>query len=107
MFKPLDEEVAACDLASKRPNFSVYARDEAMMNGSRGAWVVPTDLPNKDWGPIRSTYWGKPKAGDPDQFLLGAVEPFCNFFAASRSVQIFSIIPAPSLVPASGTAIPA
>jgi hypothetical protein len=94
MFKPLDEEAAACDLARKRPNFSVYARDKAMMNGTRGAWAVPSDLPSKDWGPIRSTYWGKPNAGDPDQFLLGAVEPFCKFFAASRSAQIFSIVPA-------------
>lgn len=95
MFKQLDEEVAACDLASKRPNFSVYARDKAMMNGTRGAWVVPAELPSKDWGPIRSTYWGKPQATDPDQFLLGAVEPFCKFFAASRSAQIFSTIPTP------------
>jgi hypothetical protein len=97
MFKSLDEEVAACDLASKRPNFSVYARDKAMMNGSRGAWVVPADLPSKDWGPIRSSYWGKPKASDPDQCLLGAVEPFCKFFAASRSAQIFSAaLPVPT-----------
>ncbi|HEY2345168.1 MAG TPA: SIR2 family protein [Xanthomonadaceae bacterium] len=90
MFKPLDEEIAACDLASKRPNFSVYARDKAMMNGIRGAWAVPNDLPSKDWGPIRSTYWGKQGSTDPDQFLLGAIEPFCRFFAASRSAQIFS-----------------
>ncbi|ARP63406.1 SIR2 family protein [Mesorhizobium sp. WSM1497] len=96
MFKALDEEVAACDLASKRPNFSVYARDKAMMNGTPGAWVVPAELPSKDWGPIRSTYWGKPQSADPDQFLLGAVEPFCKFFAASRSAQIFSPIPAPT-----------
>jgi hypothetical protein len=105
MFKPLDEEAAACDLASKRPNFSVYARDKAMMNGTRGAWVVPTDLPSKDWGPIRSTYWGAPKSGDPNQFLLGAVEPFCKFFSASRSAQIFSVAPiTPSVTPPATTA---
>lgn len=93
MFKSLDEEQAACDLASKRPNFSVYARDKAMMNGTRGAWVVSTDLPSKDWAPIRATYWGNQKEGEPNQFLLGAVEPFCKFFAASRSAQIFSVTP--------------
>ncbi len=97
-FKPLDEEQPACDLASKRPNFSVYARDKAMMNGMRGAWAVPADLPSKDWGPIRSTYWGKPKAGEPDQFLLGGIEAFGRFFAASRSAQIF----APVVIPAGG-----
>lgn len=90
MFKPIGEEIAACDLARKRPNFSVYARDKAMMNGISGAWAVPIDLPSKDWGPIRSTFWGKPNPTDPDQFLLGAVEPFCRFFAASRTAQIFS-----------------
>lgn len=93
MFKPLDEEEAACDLASKRPNFSVYAPDKAMMNGTRGAWVVPTDLPSKDWGPIRSTYWGKPTETEPSRFLLGAVEPFCSFLAASRSAQMISAPP--------------
>lgn len=107
MFKPLDEEVAACDLASRRPNFSVYARDKAMIYGTRGAWVVPADPPSKDWGPIRSTYWGKPKASDPDQFLLGAVEPFCKFFAASRSAQILSTIPTPPPTAFPAPAVPA
>lgn len=106
MYKTLDEEFAACDLASKRPNFSVYARDRAMMNGTRGAWNVPTDLPSKDWGPIRSTYWGKPKSGDPEQFLLGAVEPFCKFFAASRSAQVFSTASTPVSTATSAPIIP-
>lgn len=92
-FKPLADEVAACNLASRRPNFSVYARDKGMMNGTRGDWVAPADLPSKDWGPIRSTYWGKLKADEPNQFLLGAAEPFAKFFAASRSAQIFSPLP--------------
>ena len=90
MHKTLDEESAACDLARKRPNFSVYARDMAMMNGVPGEWVVPSELPSKDWGPIRSTYWGRPSEADSDQFLLGSVEPFCQFLAASRSTQVFS-----------------
>ncbi|WP_429232220.1 SIR2 family NAD-dependent protein deacylase [Inquilinus ginsengisoli] len=98
-FKTLAEEGAACDLARKRPNFSVYARDKAMINCTAGPWVVPADLPSKDWGPIRSTYWGQAKGSDPEQFLLGAVEPFCKFFAASRSAQIFSPIAAPSAAP--------
>jgi SIR2-like protein len=95
MFRPLDEEKAACDLASKRPNFSVYAPDKAMMNGTRGAWVLPADLPSKDWGPIRSTYWGRANADGHDQFLLGAVEHFCKFFSASRSAQVFSAVTTP------------
>jgi len=97
-FKTLAEETAACNLASKRPNFSVYARDGAMMNGVAGNWRLPPDLPSKDWAPIRSTYWGKPSAGDPDQFLLGAVEPFCRFFASSRTAQTFASSPTPAPV---------
>lgn len=97
MFKPLEQEPSACDLARKRPNFSAYSPDKAVMNGTLGAWVLPSELPSKDWGPIRSTYWGKPPSGGPDQFLLGAVEPFAKFFSASRSSQVFSPLPAPMI----------
>jgi hypothetical protein len=89
-FKPLEEESAACDLAKRRGNFSVYSPDQAKVNGARGRWVVPSELPSKDWGPIRSTYWGPPATGEPDQFLLGAIEPFAKFFSASRSMQAFT-----------------
>lgn len=89
MFKPLAEEVAACDLGSKRPNFSVYSPDRAMMNGVQGPWRVPSELPSKDWGPIRSTYWGQPKADGPTQFLLGDIQRFAAFLAASRSIQVY------------------
>lgn len=92
-FKPLAEETAACDLASRLPNFSVYARDKAVMNGIPGPWVLPADLPSKDWGPIRASYWGQPNPADPQQFLLGAIEPFCKFFASSRSAQAFGAAP--------------
>jgi SIR2-like domain len=40
-FKNLSEEVAACDIAAKQPNFSIYARDQGMMNGVAGKWQVP------------------------------------------------------------------
>ena len=98
-FKTLAEEGAARNLAIRRPNFSLYARDAGMMNGTEGRWVVPNDLPSKDWGPIRSTYWGKPNATDTDQFLLGAVEPFARFFAASRSAQMFTPTPVEAVTP--------
>ena len=99
-FNPLNEETAACDLAKRRPNFSVYSPDQAKVNGTRGRWVVPSELPSKDWGPIRSTYWGAPSKDAPDQFLLGAIEQFSRFFSASRSMQAFTTA-APS-VPATG-----
>lgn len=87
-YKILDEEGPACNLARRLPNFSVYARDQAKVNGTRGAWKAPAELPSKDWGPIRSTYMD-----DKGNFTLGAIEPFARFFAASRSVQAFPTQP--------------
>lgn len=98
-FKEIAEEVAACDLARRRPNFSVYAKDEGMVNGTEGPWVAPSELPSRDWGPIRSTYWAPRNPGEPPQFLLGAVEPFARFFSASRSSQAFLPPPPPPPTP--------
>ncbi|KAF0114064.1 SIR2 family NAD-dependent protein deacylase [Pseudotabrizicola sp. L79] len=103
-YKMIEEEGPACDLARRLPNFSVYARDQAKVNGIRGAWKAPAELPNKDWGPIRSTYLDK-----DGHFMLGAIEPFARFFAASRSVQAFPAAPTstPTLAtssPTTGTA---
>jgi hypothetical protein len=53
-YKGIAEENAACDLAARQPNFSIYAPDQGMMNGIAGKWQIPSDLPSKDWGPIRS-----------------------------------------------------
>lgn len=92
-FRSLAEEEAACGLANRVPNFSVYARDSAIINGIAGPWVVPPDLPSKDWGPIRASYWGQPTPSDSQQFLLGAIEPFAHFFASSRSAQAFAASP--------------
>jgi hypothetical protein len=94
-YKTLAEEGSACDLAGRQPNFSIYARDQGMMNGVAGKWQIPADLPSKDWGPIRSTYWGKTDGAGPDHFLLGAIEPFARFFASSRTAQIFAPPPPP------------
>lgn len=89
-YKNLEEERSACDLARRLPNFSVYAPDQAKVNGMRGPWKAPSDLPSKDWGPIRSTY-----LDTNGNFTLGGIEPFARFFAASRSIQAFSTLPTP------------
>ncbi len=102
-YKKLEEENAAADLAARRPNFSVYARDRAIINGMPGPWVVPHELPSKDWAPIRQTYWARPNAGEPEEFLLGAIEPFAEFLAASRSAQAFAAPVAIPAVSATGT----
>jgi hypothetical protein len=82
-FKKLDEELCARELGSRLPNFSVYARDGAIINGSLGKWSTPSALPTPDWGAIRSSYWNN------NEFTLGAMENFGAFFAASKSPQAF------------------
>jgi hypothetical protein len=89
-FRPLAEETFACKLGARLPNFSVYARDAALVNGTQGPWRVPSELPFKDWGPIRASYWAAPSKGELEQFLLGGIEPFARFLSASRPSQAFA-----------------
>jgi SIR2-like domain len=94
-FQKLANEICALELGRRLPNFSVYARDAAVVNGSEGAWQVPAELPTKDWGPIRSSYWASPADGAPPEFTLGAIESIARFFSSSRSTQIFTLPVAP------------
>ncbi|PPT62025.1 SIR2 family protein [Xanthomonas arboricola] len=89
-FQEIAKENCALELGRRLPNFSVYARDAAIINATHGIWRVPQELPSKDWGPIRSSYWSRPKDDAPYEFKLGAIEDFARFFSASRSIQIFS-----------------
>lgn len=96
-FRSLAEEPLACELALKRPNFSVYARDKAMINGIAGDWR-PGDPPSRDWEPIRSTYWGGSDPALP-RFLLGDFTMLARFLALSRSPQALES-PAVATIPA-------
>lgn len=89
-FHPIGKEQSACEIGRRRSNFSIYCPDQAMVNGAAGRWVVPGELPSKDWGPIRATYWASPAPGEAPQFILGDIEHFARFFSASRSMQAFS-----------------
>lgn len=86
-FRTLTGEPFAKELARKRPNFSVYARDKAMINGIVGDWR-PGDLPSRDWDAIRRTYWNGSNAAAPE-FLLGDFTMLARFLALSRSAQAF------------------
>lgn len=100
-YQTLDKEVCAVDLATKRSNFSVYARDKAVINGVAAPWSAPGDLPTKDWGPIRNSYWRPSTSGGAAEFQLGAIDAFARFFANSRSPQAFDPAPAPATTAAS------
>ncbi|SMO99251.1 SIR2 family NAD-dependent protein deacylase [Paracoccus laeviglucosivorans] len=89
-FQKLEKESCASELGRRLPNFSVYARDAAVVNGSAGLWKVPDQLPSKDWGPIRSSYWSRFEDASPNEFILGRIEDFARFFSAARSAQAFA-----------------
>lgn len=93
-FKPLEQETHAQDIAGRRANMSLYAPDRAMINGIAAPWV-PGDLPTRDWGAIRATYWGVEGATGTAQFQLGRFDRLARFFASSRAAQHFPL-PAPS-----------
>lgn len=97
-FKPLSQEIFACDIAGRRANMSVYAPDRAMINGIAAPWRVGSP-PARDWGPIRAGYWGVEDGASAESFLLGRSDRLARFFAASRSDQSFPIpVPTSSVV---------
>lgn len=93
-FRTLAEETYACDIAARRPNFSVYARDAAVINGVPARWETPLELPTRDWGPIRKSYWEPTTSDGPPEFKLGAITDFARFLASSRSTQAWDPPPA-------------
>lgn len=87
-FKPLDQEVYARDIAGRRANMSLYSPDKAMINGIAAPWM-PGDLPTRDWGAIRATYWGIDDKSGAAQFQLGRFDRLARFFASAHAVQHF------------------
>ncbi|WP_201782945.1 hypothetical protein [Sphingopyxis macrogoltabida] len=83
-FQTLAEEEPARKLAFEHPNLSVYASDAAVIGGIPGQWRLG-DLP-KNWGDIRSSFWGK--RGSGDAFLLGDFASFSRFCALSYSPDL-------------------
>lgn len=63
---------------------------------------APGELPTKDWGPIRSSYWKSASEKEPAMFTLGAIEQFSRFFSASRSMQAYVQSIAQVVEPAEG-----
>ena len=83
----LEEEAAATQLASSRPNMSVYARDAAIIHGVAGRWQ-PGHSPNEEWKEIRRTFWRDASRDQPAEFLLGDFARLAQFLALTRSEQI-------------------
>jgi hypothetical protein len=102
-FNPLDQEAYACTIAGRRANMSLYSPDQGMINGIAAPWL-PGDLPTRDWGAIRATYWGGDEKVGGAQFQLGSFDRLSRFFSSSRAAQHF---PAPVQVSEEASAAPA
>jgi hypothetical protein len=76
-FQNLDAESYAVDIASRRPNMSVYCRDGAVINGVKAKWKIGESSPSKNWDVIRGEYWSD------SEFTLGDYMKFAKFLAMS------------------------
>jgi len=83
-YKTINQEPAASNLAIKRPNMSVYAKDGAIIFGVKGRWR-PGQPPTEEWASIRSTFWLDNATGSEGQFLLGDFSKLARFFALTQA----------------------
>ena len=85
-YEEISTEVAACSIASRRANMSVYARDGAVINCIEAPWR-PGDLPHPAWAPIRTSYWGEHAGSTESCFLLGDFTAFVRYVALTLAEQ--------------------
>jgi hypothetical protein len=85
-YKNLVGEPHAVALAANRANVSVYARDGAVVNTIAAPWRTG-EPPSKNWDAIQATYWKRPIAEAPGEFLLGDFARLAPFLAAARTEQ--------------------
>ena len=83
-FGKLIDEERAVNLAIRRPNLSVYARDGAVIRSVQGSWR-PGQPPTDDWLSIRSTFWRANPEHGLGEFLLGDFSALARFFALTQA----------------------
>lgn len=88
-YKTLSDETAAVNLALRRPNLSIYARDGAVIHGVQGMWR-PGNPPTEEWGSIRRTFWQSDSTNGEGEFLLGDFVELARFFALAQSTELRS-----------------
>ena len=95
-YRSLAEEKAAVNLALRRPNFSVYGRDGAVIFGTPGTWQ-PGQSPTEEWATVRSTFWRLKPGNNGGEFLLGDFAMFARFCALAQATT-FNAEPEPAAV---------
>lgn len=88
-YRELNEEQNAIQLALRRPNLSVYARDGAVIHGVQGKWQTG-EPPTDEWESIRSTFWNFGSGDGSDEFLLGDFAKLSRFFALAQASELQS-----------------
>ncbi|HUI07426.1 MAG TPA: SIR2 family protein [Verrucomicrobiae bacterium] len=83
----LDPEGPTCELARRRANMSVYARDAAIINCVRAPWR-PGELPHPAWGAIRASYWGTQVGKTDSCFLLGEFAALARYITLTKAEQV-------------------
>lgn len=101
-YQDLETEALAVAYAHKRPNFSVYAKDGAVISGVRGEWRPGQD-PTKDWPEIRNTFWGNRTGETRSHFLLGDFVKLARFCAMAQAIQL---VPAPLSIAGESAGLP-
>ena len=86
-YRSLGEETAAINLACRRPNLSVYARDGAVIFGIQGIWQ-PGQPPTEDWESVRSTFWKSEPSETVGEFLLGDFAKLARFCALAKASAV-------------------
>lgn len=86
-YRALAEEKSAVQLALRRPNLSVYARDAAVIHGVSGKWQ-PGQPPSDEWQQIRRTFWKSPTTEQEGEFLLGDFAKLARFFALAQVSEL-------------------
>lgn len=82
-FRELNEETPSAQLAFLRSNVNVYARENAIICGTLGQWVLGEA--QKAWEPIRRTFWGMGEIDEDRGFLLGDFAWLADFLALARA----------------------
>ena len=76
----LADETSAKNLALRRRNMSVYARDGGVISNIEGEWLLGAP-PTEEWKPIRTSFWNN----KDNCFLLGDFSKLARFIALTHA----------------------
>ncbi len=86
MYDKIEQEKGAEKLALQRSNFSVYARDMAIVNTNEGKWRLGENK-NKEWENIRKSFCRGNFQDEESLFTLGDFGAFAKFLNLSKTDQ--------------------